>query len=417
MKKILIISFDLIRPGESSTSLSIGSLLAALKQSEYYDNKFLVEHKSVNLLNENTRQQDLTNLRNSSFGQYDCIALSAYIWGEHHLREFLFFLRTEYQYKGVIALGGYQVSYANDECLTKDYPEADTFIKGYAEQSFVKLVHEIVHGNIPPKIMHSTINNSFLPSPYLTNEIQIHQNQHMVRLESKRGCPYKCTFCAHKDNIENKLQRLQKEKVMLEIELMAKRNVEKINFLDPVFNMDSDYIDILSHFVTIGFKGQVALQSRPERIAGEKGTAFLQQLQKIDAFLEFGIQTLDEKVNKIIRRQNNYSQIYEAIGAVKDANIDFEISLIYGLPGQTLSSFQSDIDKLQSLGVENITAWPLMLLKGTELYTQKSKFNFRETSLGVFNIPHVVESNTYSESDWQKMHDIAVALNPNSRVY
>lgn len=417
MKKLLIMSFDLIRQGESPTSLSIGSLISTLKGTEYYGHKFGVDHISINLLDENTLTEQVRRLKETYFGQYDWVAVSAYIWGEKWMREFLHYLRNEYRYKGIVILGGYQVSYSNDEQLVRDYPEADTFIKGYGELSLVKLVQDTISGNLPTKILNAPTQLSSLPSPYLNGVIEIQRNQAMVRMEAKRGCPYKCSFCAHKDNLGNKIHPLNIERVFAEIDLMHRMNVGKINFLDPVFNMNGDYLEILNYFNRIGYKGEISLQSRPEKIAGEKGFEFLRLLKNLNVTLEFGTQTLDEKISHTIKRQNNYTQIFEAFNLVQDAGINFEVSLIYGLPGQTLTSFEQDIDKLKSIGVKEITAWPLMLLKGTQLYTQKEQFAFREATLGRFHIPHVVESNTFTQSDWQQMHEIAVGLNPNSRVY
>ena len=62
-----------------------------------------------------------------------------------------------------------------------------------------------------------------------------------------------------------------------------------------------------------------------------------------------------------------------------------------------------------------MTAFPLMLLKGTELYEQKKQFNFVEQKMGDFDIPTVVSSNSFSEQDWVKMSELAGQLKPNSR--
>lgn len=417
MKKLLIVSFDLIREGESTISLSIGSLLSTLHQSEYYGHKFSVDHFSINLLDEAGLATRLNQLHEINFGEYDWVAVSAYIWGEKWLRQFLQYLRYEYRYKGIVVLGGYQVSYSNDEQLIKDYPEADTFIKGFGEVSLLRLIHDTLSGGIPTKILNAPVQLPNLPSAYLNGVIQVQQNQGMVRMEAKRGCPYKCTFCAHKDNLGHKIHQSNLETVFREIDLMHEKQVGKINFLDPVFNMSADYLDILRYLKGIQYKGQISLQSRPEKIAGEKGVEFLELLQDLNVVLEFGTQTLNEEINRTIKRQNNYTQIFEAFKLVQQAGVNFEVSLIYGLPHQTLSSFQTDIDQLRGMGVKEITAWPLMLLKGTQLYTQKEQFAFREKSLGRFEIPHVVESNTYTEKDWLQMHEIAVGLNPNSRVF
>jgi radical SAM superfamily enzyme YgiQ (UPF0313 family) len=417
MKKLLIVSFDLIRQGESATSLSIGSLLTSLYQSDDYGQKFTVEHFSINLLDEAGLATRLSQLKRLNFGAYDWVAVSAYIWGEKWLRQFLHYLRYENRYKGIIVLGGYQVSYSNDEQLIKDYPEADCFIKGYGEVSLLRLLQHTLNGGAPQKIINAPTQLPNLPSAYLSGAVEIQHRQAMVRMEAKRGCPYKCTFCAHKDNLGHKIHESNLETVLREIDLMKEKQVGKINFLDPVFNMNGEYLEILRYFQKIGYKGLISLQSRPEKIAGEKGVEFLNLVKDLNVVLEFGTQTLNEEINRTIRRQNNYTQIFEAFKQVQQAGISFEVSLIYGLPNQTLDSFQRDIDTLRKIGVKDITAWPLMLLKGTQLYTQKAQFDFREKSLGQFDIPHVVESNTYTEKDWLQMHEVAVVLNPNSRIF
>ncbi|MGB0432498.1 MAG: hypothetical protein ACPGLV_18625, partial [Bacteroidia bacterium] len=96
--------------------------------------------------------------------------------------------------------------------------------------------------------------------------------------------------------------------------------------------------------------------------------------------------------------------------------ISYEISLIYGLPNQTVRSFQQSIDFLQQNGCNNITAFPLMLLKGTELYNQKSKWKMKEEPLGKFKIPTVTSSKSFDKSDWLEMKEIANNLMSNARV-
>jgi hypothetical protein len=57
-----------------------------------------------------------------------------------------------------------------------------------------------------------------------------------------------------------------------------------------------------------------------------------------------------------------------------------------------------------------------MLLKGTELYELKHHFNFKEVPMGKYNIPTVVESNSFTEKEWQQMYEIALQLNPSNRI-
>ncbi len=51
MKNVLIISFDLIRKGEVTQSLSIASLLTYLKSDHRYGEEFTVYHLPFNMFN------------------------------------------------------------------------------------------------------------------------------------------------------------------------------------------------------------------------------------------------------------------------------------------------------------------------------------------------------------------------------
>ena len=103
--------------------------------------------------------------------------------------------------------------------------------------------------------------------------------------------------------------------------------------------------------------------------------------------------------------------------------IPFEISLIYGLPLQTVQSFEETIDFVeQRLKPNRVRAWPLMLLKGTELFHMKDKYQLREkvlnsdlmpvTDMRLFaGIPHVVSSSTFTEDQWLRLKSMASELN------
>ena len=65
--------------------------------------------------------------------------------------------------------------------------------------------------------------------------------------------------------------------------------------------------------------------------------------------------------------------------------------------------------------LEKVTAWPLMLLKGTPLFQEKEKWNLKEEILNDFDIPVVISSNSFNKDDWYKMKEIADSLNSNQR--
>ena len=101
---------------------------------------------------------------------------------------------------------------------------------------------------------------------------------------------------------------------------------------------------------------------------------------------------------------------------LNELGISYEVSLIYGLPNQTVQSFRKSISLLRENGCTDIAAFPLMLLKGTELYAEKEKWGMEEEIVGDFGIPTVTSSNSFTKNEWLQMNDLAVSLMPNKRV-
>lgn len=103
---------------------------------------------------------------------------------------------------GKIIIGGPQISYLKSN-LDKFYPDADIFIRGYAEQALTRYMLSSdqlpnikgVHYAKEPDLSQSA-NSDFdeLPSPFLNGLINA---QNFIRWETQRGCPFRCSFCQH----------------------------------------------------------------------------------------------------------------------------------------------------------------------------------------------------------------------------
>ncbi len=416
MKTALIISFDLIREGELPKSLAVASLLAYLKQDTRYGTEFIAESKSINMWHyrNNITNEFLWDLvEDLDLHRYDTLAISCYVWNEYVMKDFLQIIRKS-GFQGKIVLGGYQISYTNrPEQLFQEYPEADIYIKGYAEKSLLEAI--LMPRPIEKKILKSEVTFSQIPSVYLTGEFPIEQNTKMIRWETQRGCPYVCTFCAHRDLEKGKVYKHELDKIFEELAFFKEKNVQKVNVLDPIFNGGKNAVLILEEIARLQMNTIFSFQVRFENLKNALGRKFLDLAEKININLEFGLQTVVEKEFYAIERPNNLKVVEETINELNAKGISYEISMIYGLPYQTLESFQYGIDWLLQRNAENILAFPLMLLKGTKLYEQKEQFGFVEKVLGDFNIPTVVSSNSFSENEWWLMKEIAGELNPKVR--
>jgi radical SAM superfamily enzyme len=156
----------------------------------------------------------------------------------------------------------------------------------------------------------------------------------------------------------------------------------------------------------------LSLQVRFERFNEE----FLNHCSQLNVHLEFGLQTADVNESRIIERGNNMNRVDKSIKLIQEWKQPFEVSLIYGLPGQTVNSFKDSIEYLQQRGVDIIKAFPLMLLEGTKLAEDKDKYAIVEGVIDEGGIPHVVESFSFTKSEWQVMHYYANNLMLQERV-
>ena len=55
-------------------------------------------------------------------------------------------------------------------------------------------------------------------------------------------------------------------------------------------------------------------------------------------------------------------KVSNVIASLNERGVPYEVSLIYGLPFQTLESFRASVDWCLSRGMPRVRAWPLMLL-------------------------------------------------------
>lgn len=429
-----LISVDHIRPKDPRLSLGVASIISHLNH-----NKIEYNAHTYNIAQEVQVYPLARNILDTIWSHYNDskydLMFGGFVWNEPFLKTIVKELKY-YDYPGGIVIAGPQVSYVGKGQLEKYYPEGDVFIRGYAEQAVLELAQgkENILGvhlaNTPDKGLHTSTKLSELSSPFLDGTLE---PQQFMRWETTRGCPYSCSFCQHRDPSPSssvnkswtKIQHSQRDRILSEIEWFVDNNVRDLAVLDPTFNTLNGNM-VLDFLERARFSGKISLQCRPERVT----KTFLDQVESLgkttgaEVVLEFGVQTLDpEELLHIerVRNANTYKlaeKVLEKLALVHQRRIKHEVSFIFGLPLQTVESFQQTILKLQETTDGSLVAFPLMLLRGTPLYYQREKFGLIEDTdiahplidrIQKF-IPHVVTSPSMSYRDWNTMANIAVSL-------
>lgn len=87
--------------------------------------------------------------------------------------------------------------------------------------------------------------------------------------------------------------------------------------------------------------------------------------------VSMGVQSFSDEELCAIHRRHSAEQACQAVMCLHEGGIDnISIDLIYGLPGQTLTSFEHSIDTALSLPVSHISSYALSIEEGTPLYDQ-----------------------------------------------
>ena len=84
--------------------------------------------------------------------------------------------------------------------------------------------------------------------------------------------------------------------------------------------------------------------------------------------ISMGIQTFDDTLLRTLRRRHDSATAIRAVQTLQDAGINnISIDIIYGLPGQTMQTWQHDLDTAFELGVQHLSAYALSYEDGTPL--------------------------------------------------
>lgn len=405
-KRIVLVDAYWTRDKDPRIPLGHASLLAALRERTSVDVRPVVV-----AVNEQTPRDisllDRVLAETSGLSPSDVIvACGVYVWSEAVMQNLMTGLRAR-GCSGRIVLGGPQISYCEANSLELHYPEADLFVRGNGEEA----ICAIALGAPPTKGMHfagspdkdekAALSLDGLPSPWLTKVVPL-ANQWFVRWETKRGCPYRCSFCQHRDAGASRPAKASPERIRDEIALFRHAGVSDIAVLDPVFN-DPGATEILESFLAHGYRGRLSLQCRAEQLT----EPFLDVAARLDVCLELGIQTTNEAESRAVRRRINLAQIEERLRWIRERNIDHEVSIIFALPTQTLESFKATVRWCLAQRVPTIHAFPLLLLRGTELERDRDEWAL-EDDPDEFHA--VIASNTFSREDRVQMRRISDAL-------
>ena len=287
----------------------------------------------------------------------------------------------------MVMLGGPQVAKSEDELL-RDNPNIDLLVTGDGERAF-KMLLEHFRGlrkleDVPgittrdgktPQLP-DTLDLDEIP-PIYPQLLEDHPHVERVTVETQRGCPYACRFCAWSDSQKMRYRNL--DNVLRDFSLINSRpNITYVYLADSsLFLRKKRAKAVLQHLIDIkcnkGFLYELNLEHVDDELV-----ELMAQLPSQE--FSFGIQAVSDQANEAMDRKfdrqlwkTNYDKI-----ARRMARPQLSVDLIYPLPGDTLDGFKESIDYALSLDrLQNLKFNPFILLRGAPFYERQEEFGIK----------------------------------------
>ena len=128
-------------------------------------------------------------------------------------------------------------------------------------------------------------------------------------------------------------------------------------------------VDCLSANYDVSQVEETTLEANPEDLTAQ----YLSELKSIGFFnrLSIGVQSFSDGDLQLLNRRHNAAQAVEAVeNAVAAGFGNVSIDLIYGLPGQGVEAWRSNLECVSKLPVTHLSAYALTIEPGTILAKQ-----------------------------------------------
>lgn len=199
-------------------------------------------------------------------------------------------------------------------------------------------------------------------------------------------CKTRCTYCDFHSgtNLLLKKQYIKalKQEIVLRKNYLKNQTIETVYFgggTPSLLSADElrGIFDVLNQNFDLTLCKEITLECNPDDLTEN----YVHQITSLPINrLSIGIQSFNNDELKFINRRHSAEQAIEAIKRCKKNGFsNISIDLIFGLPFQTLDSFEFNLNKTLELGVQHVSVYGLTFESGTKIEEQRQQKLFTET--------------------------------------
>lgn len=198
-------------------------------------------------------------------------------------------------------------------------------------------------------------------------------------------CKKRCIYCDFFSSTRNEKKATYIEALCQELELrrdyLDEERIETIYFGGgtPSQLAKEDFERIFSSLYKIypiSPEVEITLEANPDDLSPE----YIHMLRTLPFNrLSIGIQTFNENTLKLLQRRHTAQQAIEAFTRCRETGFhNISIDLMYGLPGETMESWEKDLQQALEMKPEHISAYHLIYEEGTPLWKLRQQHQVEE---------------------------------------
>ena len=326
----------------------------------------------------------------------DKVIFSTYIWNKEYVVEIVKELKKVLPNVEII-LGGPEVSYKWEKFMA-NMSEVDALLLGEGEKVILNFLTkkdkkalgvvyrengEIIFNGIEPIIENLDI----VPFPY--EDWELEDRTKIFYYESSRGCPFSCSYCL--SSIDKTVRYYSLDRVKKDLKRFLDSPIKLLKFVDRTFNLKKERYMEIWQFLLENYREEITFHFEINaNIFDDETLDFLEKVPKGYFQFEIGVQSINPETMVAIKRNNILDKLAHNVRRIS-RNIHLHLDLIAGLPYETYDIFKGSFNYVYNLKPEMIQLGFLKLLKGTQMYDEVEKYQYKYYS----KPPYEVFSNEF----------------------
>ncbi len=286
-----------------------------------------------------------------------------------------------------VVLGGYHPTAIPEEALK----HADSILLGMAEANWPKLLADAEKGKLK-QIYDKDTTYKAEEIPPIRRDL-IRHNPIMGAIQTTRGCPNRCEFCAIASFCEHGIKQRPIENVIDEMKDMPNK---LFTIHDPHLTANPKYAKKLFKEMIKNRINKSWVSNGTTNVLLKADDEFLQLARKSGCVEWFvGFESVSQAaLNGIKKTHNKVEDFGKMIDRVHDYGMSIQGGIIFGFDEDTPDVFDATLDKINELEIDVLEVNILTPYPGTPLYDRLKK-----------------EGRIFTK-DWSKYNQVDVVFEP-----